>query len=219
MLSFARDILARSPIEYVINTHCDGDHCWGNQLFRDKTIIATHACIRQMRETQPHSLLALKLGGRLLRRLPLPGLDRFGHYMARMFEPYDFAGLHVTEPREGFSGQKGISVNGIEVVVIEVGPGHTDGYAIVFIPGERVVYAGDIVFFGSTPVMWSGPLERLMEGVKRLLTLEADIIVPGHGPVGTRAEVQRVIEYWDFLETELRRRFSEPFGLCDPDHT
>jgi cyclase len=208
MLSFAGDVVARSPIETVINTHSDGDHCWGNQLFRDKTIIATNACIRQMRETQPHSLRALKLGGRVLRRLPLLGLDRFGHYMARMFEPYDFAGLHITEPREGFSGEKWIRVKGVEVVIMEVGPGHTDGDAIVFVPGVRVVYAGDIVFLGSTPVMWSGPVERLVEGLKRLLTLEADVIVPGHGPVGTRADVHGVIEYWDFLQTELRRRFS-----------
>ena len=34
---------------------------------------------------------------------------------------------------------------------------------IVFVPGERLIYAGDIVFFGSTPVMWSGPVERLVE--------------------------------------------------------
>jgi len=208
MLSLAGDVLARSPIEYVINTHSDGDHCWGNQLFRDKTIIATDACIRQMRETQPHSLRALKLGGRLLRRLPLLGLDRFGHYMSRMFEPYDFVGIQITEPREGFSGKKVINVKGVEVVIIEVGPSHTDGDAVVFVPGERVVYAGDTVFFGSTPVMWSGPIERLVEDLKRLLTLEVDVIVPGHGPVGTPADVHRVIEYWDFLQTELRRRFS-----------
>jgi glyoxylase-like metal-dependent hydrolase (beta-lactamase superfamily II) len=207
MLSCAGDVEARSPIEYVINTHSDGDHCWGNQLFRDKTLIATHGCIRQMRETQPRSFRSLKVGGRLLRRLPWLGLDRFGHYMSRMFEPYDFTGLHVTEPREGFSGQKLMRVKGVELVIIEVGPGHTDGDAIVFVPSDRVVYAGDVVFFESTPVMWSGPVEHLVEGLKRLLTLEADVIVPGHGPVGTRASVQSVIDYWDFLQEEVHRRF------------
>ena len=207
MLSFAGKIVARSPIEYVINTHADGDHCWGNQLFADKIIVASHACIRQMHHTQPRSLHALKLGGRALRRLPLPGLDRFGHYMARMFEPYDFTGLRIVEPREGFSGQKVITVKGVEIVVTEVGPGHTDGDAIVFVPGERVVYAGDILFVGATPVMWSGPVERLLAGLKLLLTLEADVIVPGHGSLATRADVQSVIDYWEFAQTELHRCF------------
>jgi len=208
MLSFADAIVARSPIEYVINTHSDGDHCWGNQLFRDKAIIASHACIHQMHRTTPRSLHALKLGGRVLRRLPLAGLDQFGHYMARMLEPYDFTGLHITSPREGFSGQKVINVKGVDIVITEVGPGHTNGDVIVFVPSERVVYAGDILFVGATPVMWSGPVERLVAGLKRLLTLEADVIVPSHGPLATHIDVQSVIDYWDFLQTALHRRYS-----------
>jgi glyoxylase-like metal-dependent hydrolase (beta-lactamase superfamily II) len=128
--------------------------------------------------------------------------------MARMLEPYDFAGVHVTEPRQGFSGKKVISVKGFEVVIVEVGPSHTDGDAVVFVPGERAVYAGDIVFFGSTPVMWSGPVERLIEGLKSLLMLEADVVVPGHGPIGTHADVQKVIDYWEFVQTQLHRHFS-----------
>jgi cyclase len=207
MLSSADAIVARSPIEYVINTHSDGDHCWGNQLFADRTIIASLACVRQMRETQPRSLHALKLGGRVLRRLPGLGLDRFGHYMTRMFEPYDFTGLRITEPRGTFSGEMVISVKGVDIVITEVGPGHTDGDAIVFVPSERVVYAGDILFVGCTPVIWSGPVEKLTAGLKRLLTLEADVIVPGHGSLATRADVQSMIDYWDFLQTALHRCF------------
>lgn len=208
MLSFADAIVARSPIAYVINTHSDGDHCWGNQLFADKVIIASDACIRQMRMTRPRSLHALKLASRVLRRFPLAGLDQFGHYLARMFEPYDFTGLHITLPNEGFSGQKVINVKGVDIVITEVGPGHSDGDAIVFVSGERVIYAGDILFVGATPVMWSGPVERLVAALKLLLTLEADVIVPGHGPLATRSDVQSAIDYWDFLQAALHRRYS-----------
>ena len=207
MLSFSEAVVARSPIEYVINTHADGDHCWGNQLFADKAIIASYACIRQMHHLQPRSLQALKLGGRVLRRLPVAGLDQFGHYIARMFEPYDFTGLHLTVPNEGFSGQKVINVRGVEIILIEVGPGHTEGDAIVFVPSEGVIYAGDIFFAGATPVMWSGPVEQLVSGLKRLLTLNAEVIVPGHGPLATRTDVQSAIDYWDFLQTALHRRY------------
>ncbi|HXJ96717.1 MAG TPA: MBL fold metallo-hydrolase [Terriglobia bacterium] len=207
MLRFADAIVRRSPIEYVINTHSDGDHCWGNQLFADKTIIASQACVRQMRHTQPGSLQALKMGARVMRRLPLFSLHRFGHYMSQMFQPYDFTGLRILEPGEAFRGEKVITVKGVEIVITEVGPGHTDGDSIVFVPSERVVYAGDILFVGVTPVMWSGPVEQLVAGLKRLLTLEADVIVPGHGSLATRADVQSVIDYWDFLQTALHRCF------------
>lgn len=71
-----------------------------------------------------------------------------------------------------------------------------------------MVYAGGILFVGATPVMWSGPVERLVAGLKRLLTLEADVIVPGHGPLATHIDVQSAIDYWDFLQTALHRRYS-----------
>jgi glyoxylase-like metal-dependent hydrolase (beta-lactamase superfamily II) len=46
MLSFVADLVTQAPIDVVINTHADGDHCWGNQLFAGHEIVATHACIR-----------------------------------------------------------------------------------------------------------------------------------------------------------------------------
>ena len=47
-LGIGSAILRSSPIEIVINTHSDGDHCWGNQLFEGRKIIASNACIRSM---------------------------------------------------------------------------------------------------------------------------------------------------------------------------
>lgn len=211
-LKLTREVLAAmtpvtsgAPIGAVINTHSDGDHCWGNQLVADKPIFATHACIRQMRHLQPRVVQALKHGGRALRRLPVGGLDRFGHYLSQMFGPYDFAGVRITEPREGFSGEKVLRVRGVEIVITEVGPGHTDGDAMVFVPRDGVVYSGDLLFVGSTPVMWSGPCERVVAGLERLLALDARVIVPGHGPLATRSDVQQVIDYWDFLQEALHR--------------
>ena len=53
-LDGAAELVARSPVESVINTHADGDHCWGNQLFETVPIIATHACIdRRHRRAWP----------------------------------------------------------------------------------------------------------------------------------------------------------------------
>lgn len=207
MLTAAQPIVERSPIEVVINTHADGDHCWGNQLFADRTIVATQACAHQMHHMQPRSLQALKSAGRLLRYLPVGGLHRFGHYMANMFSPYDFSGVSITQPQETFSGEKHLKVGGVDLVIAEVGPAHTDSDALVFVPERRVVYAADILFVGVTPVMWAGPVQRLINALQYLLTLEADIIVPGHGPLASRADVQAAIDYWDFAQTALNRGF------------
>lgn len=208
-LDFAADILTRSPIEFVINTHADGDHCWGNQLFKDKPIIATHACMHQMHHQHPRQLQALKLGGRLMRHVPLAGIDKFGHYMQQMFKPYGFGQVVITDPTEGFSVQKTLTVRGLDLVIIEVGPGHTDGDCIVHVPDQRVAYAGDIVFVGVTPVAWSGPVDNIVAGLRRLLSLKTDVIVPGHGPLATPHDVQRLIDYWDVVQEGLQGRFRQ----------
>lgn len=209
ILAGAAPILRRSPIEFVINTHADGDHCWGNQLFADKTIIATHACIQQMHHLHPRSLHALKLGGRVLRRLPFARLDCFGHYMAEMFAPYDFRDIRITAPAEGFSHSKVIHVGGTEIILMEVGPGHTDGDAIVHVPQEGVVYSGDILFRGATPVMWTGPVRNIVKALRMLLDLGPRIIVPGHGALAARSDVISLINYWEFIQTELRPRYDQ----------
>lgn len=209
MLGTAQAILQRSPVETVINTHADGDHCWGNQLFAHKEIIATNACIHQMHHHKPKTLIALQRGGKVLRHLPLGSVDKFGHYMGTMFSPYDFSAVKVTDPTRGFSGVCELNVNGVDIVIIEVGPGHTDGDAIVFVPDQKVAFAGDILFIGVTPVMWSGPMDNLLAGLKKLQELGAEVVVPGHGPLATPQAIQQVLDYWHFVHDEIYVRFQQ----------
>lgn len=103
-----------------------------------------------MHHYSPKSLTALTHAGRVLKRLPLGSVRKFAHYMSSMFAPYDFSGVHITPPTDGFSGQKCINVRGVDIVINEVGPGHTDGDAIVYVPDKKVAYAGDILFIGDS---------------------------------------------------------------------
>jgi cyclase len=88
------------------------------------------------------------------------GIGEFGHYVHRMFKPYGFRGLRLTAPNQGFSGERAINLQGVDIVLSEVGPGHTDGDCIVYIPDEKAVYAADIVFVDATPVVWAGPVDK-----------------------------------------------------------
>lgn len=209
LLDAAADIIQQSPIEYVLNTHADGDHCWGNQLFSNRQIIATQACIQQMHHLSPRSLNAIKKTGGMLASVRVPHLAKFGHYMHTMFSPYDFSGIHITPAHEGFSGERLLKVNGVEILLSEVGPAHTNGDAIVYIPSRRIAFAADILFVGATPVMWSGPVENLLAALKKLLALDARVIVPGHGPLATPTDVQNVIDYWEFVQEELHARMTQ----------
>lgn len=207
--------IANAPIELVINTHADGDHCWGNQLFHDKQIIGSDACIAQMKHYHPHSLSALKQAGKLLRHIPFAGIDCFGHYMSEMFAPYDFSKVRITLPTHGFQEKKLLRIGGTELVLFNVGPGHTDGDSLVYIPREQVVYAGDILFADCTPVMWSGPVTNLIRALETLRHLDANVIVPGHGRLATNHDVTAAIHYWQFAQDHLYRCYQQSMTPFD----
>ncbi|MES1949196.1 beta-lactamase [Salinisphaera sp. S4-8] len=201
MLDGASDLLRDAPIEHVINSHADGDHWWGNQLLAGRHIIATDACISQMDELKPNSLRALSAASHGLEFVP--GLGPFSRYMRGMFAPYDFAGIRLTYPNDSFSGRHTLTVSGVTLELIELGPAHTEGDYAVFVPDERVVYAADVLFVGATPLAWAGPIANVTAGLERLLALEADVFVPGHGAIADRADVQQALDYWDFIQNAL----------------
>ena len=208
-LEYASVILTDSPVEKIVNTHSDGDHCWGNQLFKDKEIIASQACAKQMHQHTPSAMQAFKQGGKLLRHIPVRQVDKLGRYMSTMFSPYQFDDVIITDPSTCFEGSHEFNLNGVDIVVTEVGPGHTDGDAIVYIPSQDVAYAGDILFIGVTPVMWSGPLDNLLQGIEKLRSLNPKVVVPGHGPLADAHSIQTVIDYWHFAHEQLHARFQQ----------
>jgi len=150
MLNGCKTITDKSPIDIVINTHSDGDHCWGNQLFKNKEIIATQACIEQIHHHPPRSINALKLLGKTaLKHMPIASMKTFSGYIDEMFGAYNYNDIKVTAPTTGFVDEHVMNVNGVEIVTIQVGPGHTNGDAIVYVPEQKLAYAGDIAFINS----------------------------------------------------------------------
>jgi len=87
-----------------------------------------------------------------------------------------------------------------------VGPAHTPGDAIVWLPDVRVVFAADVAFIGVTPVMWAGPVGNWLAALDRIAALEPEVVVPGHGPVCGLAELEAVARYWRWLEAATRPR-------------
>jgi len=93
-----------------------------------------------------------------------------------------------------------------------VGPAHSPGDLIVHVPDERVVFAGDLVFVGVTPIMWVGPVENWIAGLDRIIGLEPRLIVPGHGPTTGVAGVRAVRDYWQFVAAAVRQRLADGVG-------
>ena len=192
-----------APITRLLNTHGDGDHWYGNGLLDDQVeIIATERAIEQMREEPPAMLTRLAPLGTvagLAGRVPLlpggasmRGLATFNAALGR----YEFGGISPRVAGSPFSGALGLEVGGRRVEMIEVGPAHTPGDAIVWVPDARVVFAGDILFNGVTPITWAGAVDNWIAALNRIELLEPDVVVGGHGPPGGIAEIRVLRDYW-----------------------
>jgi cyclase len=215
---------AAENIGTVVNTHANGDHCWGNQLVTGAEIVASRRAAAEMRDLSPAlmktlvraSRLALKQGGRvrravdLLGRLGVPRVASFGdaaQFVVDKFGAFDFEGIDLTLPTTTFDDRLTLRVGDKDLQLIEVGPAHTRGDAIVHVPSDRVLFSGDILFIGSHPIAWNGPVSNWIRACDRILDLDVDTIVPGHGPLTDKAGVRKVRDYWEYLLSEVRDRF------------
>ncbi|MER7009029.1 MBL fold metallo-hydrolase [Dactylosporangium sp. NPDC000555] len=69
------------------------------------------------------------------------------------------------------------------------GPAHTTGDLVAWLPGERVLFTGDLVFSGLTPLVFMGSLPGAMGALHWMTALEPAYVVPGHGPLLTGEEI------------------------------
>lgn len=217
MLEAMSAVTEAAPIRYVVNTHADGDHCWGNKVLSGVETIATEAAAREMLELPPRTLGAFRALATVLRagtRLRLPG-SAAGAYVTGMLAPFDFGEVELAPPKHTFAGELELDVGGRRVELIEVGPAHTGGDLIVHVPDASAVIAADILFAGVAPVMWAGPVERWLAALDRIAALEPEVVLPGHGPTSTLADVGLMRDYWTFVEEQADIRFGEGLSPYD----
>lgn len=206
-LNLTRDMLAAmtavtdtNPIEQAFNTHGNGDHWYGNELLPDNIpIVASAGAVELMRATPPKAVHMLfnevDLG---------PEFETFAQTRMRRF---DFAAVTERLPTTTFHEHHELTVGDRKINLIELGPAHTAGDAIAYLPDAQAVFTGDILFIEGTPMMWAGPIANWITACERIIDLNAKTIVPGHGPVTDASGVRDVQRYLNFVETEARQRF------------
>jgi cyclase len=208
MLAAMAPLIAEAPIETLVNTHSDGDHWWGNQEVTGAEIVATEAAAKVMAEQSPREMkrFGLLAGAlRLAGSMPIPYPRRgdvavIAASVGGALEPFAFDQVRLVRPTRTFSGELELEFGGREARLIEVGPAHTPGDLIVWVPDARIAIAADILFIGVTPIVWTGPVDRWVAALERLLELGAERFVPGHGPICGPEQVRRLVDYWRWLE-------------------
>jgi glyoxylase-like metal-dependent hydrolase (beta-lactamase superfamily II) len=207
--------LESAPIHHLVNTHADGDHWFGNELVGAGQIISTKAAARSMQRHGPEKMKYLPRvvkACRILSYIPLPSRRNWrlvADYLEGMVRHADFTNIKPAFPTNTFSGRLNLEIGGREVKMIEVGPAHTSGDLIVYLPDARIVFAGDVLFSGTIPVLWDGSSRNWVKACERILDLKPDIVLPGHGPITGPEAVDEIRKYWQFLRSAVRRHFEK----------
>lgn len=174
------------PIRRLINTHHHGDHVNGNQFFGPIEIISHPYCRQEVLKAVPGT--------------PTRWDRREG--WADGTEDRT-----LVPPTTTIDGNMVYYYGDMAVDVRFVGPAHTYGDLVVYIPQYKTLFASDIGFFYVAPFAHNAHVGKWLETVDRLLTMDVETIVPGHGPIGGKNELAEMAEYFRVLTPEVRKRY------------
>src|SRR6202011_959151 len=114
-----------------------------------------------------------------------------------------------------FSGELTLRVGSREVRLIEVGPAHTQGDTMALLPAERVLFSGDILFNCAHPIAWAGPVSNWIAACERILAMDVEVIVPGHGPLAGPDAMRELKAYFEYLYEQTRERHAAGMAALD----
>jgi len=203
--SVAREDIAQirqwtdKPVGYLLNTHFHNDHNNGNKTYLDAfpslAIIAQEETKKDMDLIQPGNIerapgqlaatIATLKEGRLKngRKLTedekkqvqelLPGMER---------REAEFKTMVYQPPTLTFTDKLDIDIGNREVQVKHLGRGNTPGDTILYLPREKILVAGDLLVH-PIPYTYDGYPVEWVQTLQNMAQLDAEIIVPGHGPV------------------------------------
>lgn len=203
-----RAVPQAARIDTLVNTHSNGDHTFGNQLVQGAQIIAARGCAEEMAERPPEAFQAMMANWR--------NMGEAGAFLHEvMGARFEFQGIVHTPPTQVFNGEMSVQVGGKDVRLVEVGPAHTRGDVLVYVPSDRVVFTGDILFVGGHPVVWAGPVSNWIKACDLMLSWDVETVVPGHGPITDKKGVRDLKHYLEFILIEARKRYDA--GMSDEE--
>ncbi len=189
---FIKDIrkITDKPIKYVINTHYHLDHTFGNSEFEKlgATIIVQENCNANIRNFGEY---ALKNAGNY-------GLTQ-----------EDLEGTSVVFPGLAFKDRMTIDLGGEIIELIYFSPSHSTGSILVYLRAKKVMFAGDILFTEFHPFMGESDIAGWLSVLDYMLYLDAEKIIPGHGPLSAKKDVKEMKEYITTFDKHAKKLVSE----------
>ena len=185
LIAEVRKVTAQ-PITHVIVTHYHADHIYGLQAF--KALGARVVAHRAARSYLNSDTARLRLEA-----------------SRQELAPWVNAQTRLVEADEWLDGDQEMTVGGVRLLIKHVGPSHTPEDLVVYLPQEKLLFAGDLVFRARIPFVGQADSRQWIKALDALLVFDTVAIVPGHGPVSTaaREDMQLTRDYLIHLRTTM----------------
>ncbi|WP_041260274.1 MBL fold metallo-hydrolase [Pseudofrankia inefficax] len=171
----AVDRLGAGPRRVLVNTHSHGDHTFGNHLFGQAATIIAHENARaEMRAT--------------------------GLALTALWPDTRWGRIAVTPPVLTVSDGLTVHVGDRSARLLPVGPAHTTGDLAVWLPDDRVLFAGDLLMSGCTPFHLFGSISGGLAAIDRLRALNPRTVICGHGPLAGPEVLDRCASYLRWVQ-------------------
>jgi cyclase len=175
------------PISHLINSHHHGDHVAGNQFFLPTQIASHPYCRREVLKAIPNTPASWPKAegladGTEVRKLVPPAVT--------------------------FEDNLVYNIGGNTVEFRFVGPAHTWGDLVAYLPQHKILFAADLAFFNLVPYCHNAFVSKWIESIDKVLKMDVDVIVPGHGPVGGKKDLAESADYFRLLKPEAKKRFT-----------
>jgi cyclase len=216
LLNASVQLTYRSPAVVIIS-HFHGDHWGGLQVFAGSAILATSATRQriapsveeilsdkhdpsrleeELRETEAHLSAETDPGKRQSLQM---SIARQRHTLQAL------PTLEPTLPNQTFEGKIVFHGKQRSAELIATGKGHTESDCILSLPQDRVAFIGDLGFFQSQPFTPYGYPPEWIALLRRMATWDIETFVPGHGPLGGKADLKLEARYIRALEDMVQR--------------
>ena len=175
---FIKDIkkISKKPIKFLINTHYHLDHTLGNSEFAKLgAVIISH-------ENDKDNMQ--KAGVGMLQYAKQSGLS-----------DQDLKGTKLAYPTLTFKDRVTLDLVNNKIEILFLGPSHTTGSVLVYVPQEKVLFTGDLLFTDFHPFLGDANIEGWIKVLDYIMAMDVDKIIPGHGPVSSKKDVADLKSY------------------------
>ncbi len=198
-----------TPPHLVINSHYHNDHTWGNQVFAADAQIISTIRTRELMETEGKEEFKWcsanayqKLQEQRIKSKEAEGSDLYetvgmlGYYEG-LFEAMPI--LRPCKPGITFECSMEFAGSKRSCTLTAFEGGHSGSDAILYLPKEGIVFMGDLLFTHFHPYLSEGDPHKLLQALQAIEKLNARTFIPGHGPIGTKQDLTRMIAYGEHI--------------------